>query len=444
MFFKPTACNGYSKPKFKDTGLNCSSMMFNPDTKYNSADSAACRSMSSLSAHEYDLSQNHNPVLCIPRAIKGSFSGPSINNHLMKQTLPSIGSETNNVSCNDLSEMMNVLNISQPGGISSFPTQQELDNLRALHELTNSWLYTQSHGQENNKFWAMPSDSIKGLDKTIRYHRNEATSFFEATCTWSGILPPRFLSDNPTFSCKVFLGGVPWDVTEESLIQVFSQFGKVRVDWPGKEQGAHQPKGYVYIILESEKRVRALLNCCTCAVSSGNCKNWFFRIQSRKMKSKEIQVIPWSLGDSNFVQSPSQKIDPQSTVFVGALHGLITAEGLFKIMNDLFGGVVYAGIDTDKFKYPIGSARVTFNNRFSYMRAIAAAFIEVKTPKFTKKLQVDPYLDDSACSSCMVRRGIYFCREVTCFRYFCHSCWILQHHSDFHRPLMRRSKTNST
>jgi hypothetical protein len=38
----------------------------------------------------------------------------------------------------------------------------------------------------------------------------------------------------------------------------------------------------------------------------------------------------------------------QNTVFVGALHGMLNAEGLAHIFNDLFGGVVYAGIDTDK------------------------------------------------------------------------------------------------
>ena len=30
------------------------------------------------------------------------------------------------------------------------------------------------------------------------------------------------------------------------------------------------------------------------------------------------------------------------------------SEGLAYIMNELFGGVVYAGIDTDKHRYPIG------------------------------------------------------------------------------------------
>ena len=61
------------------------------------------------------------------------------------------------------------------------------------------------------------------------------------------------------------------------------------------------------------------------------------------------------ISDSNFVRCPSQRLDPSKTVFVGALHGMLNAEALASIMNDLFGGVMYAGIDTDKHKYPIGN-----------------------------------------------------------------------------------------
>lgn len=74
------------------------------------------------------------------------------------------------------------------------------------------------------------------------------------------------------------------------------------------------------------------------------------------------------------------------------------------------------GIDTDKHKYPIGSGRVTFNCNRSYMKAVASAFIEIKTAKFTKKVQVDPYLEDSLCSACGVQHGPYYCRELSCFR----------------------------
>ena len=71
---------------------------------------------------------------------------------------------------------------------------------------------------------------------------------------------------------------------------------------------------------------------------------WYFKISSRRMRSKEVQIIPWVLADSNYVRCPSQRLDPQKTVFVGALHGMLNAEGLAHIFNDLFGGVVYAGL----------------------------------------------------------------------------------------------------
>ena len=89
---------------------------------------------------------------------------------------------------------------------------------------------------------------------------------------------------------------------------------------------------------------------------------------------------------------------------------MLNAEGLAHIFNDLFGGIVYAGIDTDRHKYPIGSGRVTFNNHKSYMKAVAAAFIEIKSLRFTKKVQVDPYLEDALCSNCLLKQGPYFCR----------------------------------
>jgi cytoplasmic polyadenylation element-binding protein len=237
----------------------------------------------------------------------------------------------------------------------------------------------------------------------------------------------------------------------------------VRVEWPGKSENTAQPKGYVYIIFESERQVNLLLSTCV-----NNGENFYYKISSKRIKSKEVEVIPWNISDSNYIKSATQKLDATQTVFVGGLHGKIKSRDLAKIFDDLFDDVSFVGFDTgkmlgrirnlevcsyyyffttDKWKYPIGSARVTFNSSRSYMKAVSSKFIEIKTSKFTKKLQIDPYLiDDAICSKCKIFNGPYFCRELICFRYFCAHCWKMEHQNlqnGNHKPLTRNSKSTN-
>eukprot|EP00057_Strongylocentrotus_purpuratus_P007839 XP_011662313.1 PREDICTED: cytoplasmic polyadenylation element-binding protein 1-A [Strongylocentrotus purpuratus] len=84
-------------------------------------------------------------------------------------------------------------------------------------------------------FNALPTDP-SNIEKLARLNR-QAASICQPTCTWSGQLPPKVYR-NPTYSGKVFLGGVPWDITEAGLQASFKPFGLIRVEWPGKD-GKH-------------------------------------------------------------------------------------------------------------------------------------------------------------------------------------------------------------
>ena len=49
--------------------------------------------------------------------------------------------------------------------------------------------------------------------------------------------------------------------------------------------------------------------------------------------SFQVQIIPWVISDSNYVKCAAPRLDPQKTVFVGALHGMMTAQGLAMIFQ---------------------------------------------------------------------------------------------------------------
>ena len=51
----------------------------------------------------------------------------------------------------------------------------------------------------------------------------------------------------------MFLGGVPWDITESALFTAFKMYGPIRIEWPGKDNSTI-PKGYLYVIFENDKQ----------------------------------------------------------------------------------------------------------------------------------------------------------------------------------------------
>ncbi|XP_055330355.1 cytoplasmic polyadenylation element-binding protein 3-like [Paramacrobiotus metropolitanus] len=245
------------------------------------------------------------------------------------------------------------------------------------------------------RFYSGSPDSSRAARMAIL--RDSGNSYV----VWSGTLPPRNCRTNSPFSCKVFLGGVPWDITETDLRKTFGVCGPLREEWPGvyDHSSTQHPKGHLYLLFEDERWVMKLLGRCSYD-GHHNQNNWFYRVASRRMLGKSAQVIPWQLADATYalhgyVPTPGTPY----RIFVANLHGMITAEGLGRIMNDLFGGVIPATLDTDKTKYPIGPGRVTFNNPTSHLKAITTETVEIRTAKFTRQIKIDPFLEDAVCSA---------------------------------------------
>ncbi|BFZ01326.1 hypothetical protein BsWGS_04365 [Bradybaena similaris] len=246
------------------------------------------------------------------------------------------------------------------------------------------------------------------------------------------------------FSRKVFVGGLPPDIDEEEITTAFRRFGALVVDWPHKAESKSYfpPKGYCFLIFQDELSVQNLIESCLM-----DDDKLYWCVSSPTMKDKPVQIRPWSLSDSDFVMDGSQPLDPRKTIFVGGVPRPLRAVELAMIMDRLYGGVCYAGIDTDpELKYPKGAGRVAFSNQQSYIAAISARFVQLQHGDIDKRVEVKPYvLDDQMCDECHGARcagkfAPFFCANVTCLQYYCEYCWAQIHSRpgrEYHKPLVK-------
>ncbi|RNA17947.1 cytoplasmic polyadenylation element-binding 2 isoform X2 [Brachionus plicatilis] len=246
------------------------------------------------------------------------------------------------------------------------------------------------------------------------------------------------------FSRKVFVGGLPPDIDEDEIVTHFRRYGNLIVDWPHKAESKSYfpPKGYAFLIFQEERSVQELIE--QCVMDDGKL---YMVVSSPSMKDKPVQIRPWCLADSDFVMDGSQPLDPRKTIFVGGVPRPLKAIELAMIMDRFYGGVCYAGIDTDpELKYPKGAGRVAFSNQQSYIAAISARFVQLQHGEIDKRVEVKPYvLDDQMCDECQgVRCGgkfaPFFCANVTCLQYYCEACWATIHTRpgrEYHKPLVK-------
>uniref|UniRef100_A0A671RAL5 Cytoplasmic polyadenylation element-binding protein 3-like n=1 Tax=Sinocyclocheilus anshuiensis TaxID=1608454 RepID=A0A671RAL5_9TELE len=210
------------------------------------------------------------------------------------------------------------------------------------------------------------------------------------------------------YSRKVFVGGLPPDIDEDEITNSFRRYGHLVVDWPHKAESKSYfpPKGYAFLLFQEE---------------------------SSTFSRSQVQIRPWNLSDSDFVMDGSQPLDPRKTIFVGGVPRPLRAVELAMIMDRLYGGVCYAGIDTDpELKYPKGAGRVAFSTQQSYIAAISARFVQLQHNDIDKR-RVTEMLH-------IVMIAPFFCANVTCLQYYCEYCWASIHSRagrEFHKPLVK-------
>ena len=175
----------------------------------------------------------------------------------------------------------------------------------------------------------------------------------------------------------------------------------------------------------------------------------YLSVDSPTIKNKTVQVRPWLNSDSDYVMDESESLDPRKTIFVGGVPRPLTAKELAQAMNEMYGNVCYAGIDTDpELKYPKGAGRVAFSDQRSYVSAISSRFVQLKHNKqdIDKRVEVKPYvLDDQLCDHCSGKRNNgkfapYFCATVSCLQYYCEFCWKTVHataNKSKHQPMIK-------
>lgn len=246
------------------------------------------------------------------------------------------------------------------------------------------------------------------------------------------------------FSRKVFVGGLPPDIDEEEIRTSFKRFGPLVVDWPHKAESKSYfpPKGYAFLLFHDESSVQALID--TCIKQDDKL---YLCVSSPTTKDKLVQIRPWRLSDADYVMDCTLALDPRKTVFVGGVPRPLKASELATIMNNLYGGVCYAGVDTDPdLRYPKGAGRVAFSNHQSYIAAISARFIRINHSDCEKRIEVKPYvLDDQYCDECQGSRcdlkfAPFFCANIACLRYYCENCWSLVHAQagrEYHKPMVK-------
>ena len=325
-------------------------------------------------------------------------------------------------------------------------------NLMKMATLDSDYDSASYHSSNETSFDQISIGSSLNSDFSFLSNDNDVsiistpnTSINKSICQ----IPPTPLSiptGTYSYSRKVFVGGLPPDIDEITIRDYFCKFGTLKVDWPHKSESRCllPPKGYAFLIFKHEFAVELLVSAC---VSQGD--KLFYFVSSLTCKNKQVQIRPWAISDSVFVDEENKPMNPRRTVFVGGVPRPVRATELASVLKSQFGSVSYASIDVDPLlQYPKGSARVTFSTLDSFVTAVNARFVNLTLSDVDKVVEIKPYfLDGQVCDICNGfnsggKPAMFYCSDNECLRYLCENCWAAEHSAcskQHHFPIVKET-----
>ena len=168
-----------------------------------------------------------------------------------------------------------------------------------------------------------PRDS--DIERAASSYRSAATTERHvAVPRWEGTLRLAHPA-SVTYSRKVFLGGVPWDITDSELAGAFAELGKLEIVWPqhrernrSRSSRCAQPRGYCYLIFQEEGQVKELLAHCQRRADDTT----YFRISNVRAADKEVQVGHQGIPCSCLVSYPLIRVRIPFQVRLSRSQGL--------------------------------------------------------------------------------------------------------------------------
>lgn len=233
------------------------------------------------------------------------------------------------------------------------------------------------------------------------------------------------------FSLKVFLGGIPANLTTNILQLNFAKFGKNQIDWPKKSPIQDRPpNGYAFAVFDNEQSILQMLRFCH---QSNN--RVFFPVYTLNGLMHPVEVKIWEMKNTVYATIIDWRKFRRFSVFVGGIPRTCTAAMLTCAIEEVIGPVAYCTIELDPHHfYPKGAACVVFTEKESYIKAIAAHEVMLSFGTFERKVEFKAFLaSNMPCEKCGMTNGTRYCQEMICLAYYCMNCWKLIHNA---RPSM--------